>query len=141
MFRTAITSLTRQATKPQQIHRASTSIAAMALPKTQKAILQPDPQSTAVTMVTDHPVPTPKPSSNEHLVRVHTAAITNGELLWTKNFPSPRTPQSTPRSSSLVMTSPAPLSPPLHPRLSSRARRSMRAPATSVQGVPVSTRY
>lgn len=97
MFRTAITSLTHQATKPQQIHRASTSIAAMALPKTQKAILQPDPQSTAVTMVTDHPVPTPKPSSNEHLVRVHTAAITNGELLWTKNFPFPKDPTVDPK--------------------------------------------
>jgi NADPH:quinone reductase-like Zn-dependent oxidoreductase len=62
---------------------------AMAIPKTQKAILQPDKMSTAVTMITDHPVPTPKPSTTEHLIRVHTAAITNGELLWTKNFPMP----------------------------------------------------
>ncbi|KAK9252765.1 hypothetical protein V1507DRAFT_443448 [Lipomyces tetrasporus] len=29
------------------------------------------------------------PFSDEHLVRVHTAAITNGELLWTKNFGIP----------------------------------------------------
>jgi NADPH:quinone reductase-like Zn-dependent oxidoreductase len=63
------------------------STATMAIPKTQKAILQPDKQSTAVIMITDHPVPTPKPSSTEHLIRVHTAAITNGELLWAKNFP------------------------------------------------------
>jgi len=61
----------------------------MAIPETQKAILQPDRMTTDVIMVTDHPVPTPKPSSSEHLVRVHTAAITNGELLWTKNFPMP----------------------------------------------------
>jgi len=61
----------------------------MAFPETQKAILQPDKMTTDMIMVTDHPVPTPKPSSGEHLIRVHTAAITNGELLWTKNFPMP----------------------------------------------------
>ena len=57
------------------------------LPTTQQAILQPDPQSTDVILIEDHPVPTPSPSSTEHLIRVHTTAITNGELLWTKNFP------------------------------------------------------
>jgi hypothetical protein len=44
---------------------------------------------TAVTLITDHPVPTAAPFTTEHLVRVHTAAITNGELLWSKNFPLP----------------------------------------------------
>lgn len=53
----------------------------------QKAIVQPDKMTTDVIMITDHPVPTPKPSSEEHLIRVHTAAITNGELLWSKYFP------------------------------------------------------
>jgi NADPH:quinone reductase-like Zn-dependent oxidoreductase len=59
----------------------------MAIPKTQNAIVQPDKMSTAVIMTTDHPVPTANLSTTEHLIRVHTAAITNGELLWTKNFP------------------------------------------------------
>ena len=58
----------------------------MALPQTQKALLQPDLMSTEVIMTTQ-PVPSPKPSSTEHLIRVHTTAITNGELLWSKNFP------------------------------------------------------
>ena len=55
----------------------------------QKAILQPDKMETSVTMVSDHPVPTPDFAADEHLVRVHTTAITNGELLWNKNFPPP----------------------------------------------------
>lgn len=69
-------------------HHTFTSAASMAIPKTQKAIIQPDKKTTAVAMTTD-PVPTPKPSSTEHLIRVHTTAITNGELHWTKNFPIP----------------------------------------------------
>jgi len=40
-------------------------------------------------MINDHPVPIPDFAANEHLVRVHTTAITNGELLWPKNFPPP----------------------------------------------------
>ncbi|KAK9327055.1 hypothetical protein V1520DRAFT_349839 [Lipomyces starkeyi] len=88
-LRTAFITLTHQATKPQAIHRAFTSAATMAIPKTQKAVVQPDKMTTDVILITDHPVPTPKPSSDEHLVRVHTAAITNGELLWTKNFAIP----------------------------------------------------
>lgn len=59
----------------------------MATPKTQNAVLQPDKMSTAVIMITDHPVPTANHSVAEHLIRVHTTAITNGELLWAKNFP------------------------------------------------------
>jgi NADPH:quinone reductase-like Zn-dependent oxidoreductase len=61
----------------------------MAIPLFQKAILQPDRTNTDLLMITDHPVPTPNFATNEHLVRVHTTAITNGELLWPKNFPPP----------------------------------------------------
>ncbi|KFY82113.1 hypothetical protein V500_10821 [Pseudogymnoascus sp. VKM F-4518 (FW-2643)] len=79
-----------QASAPQAtLRRTFASTVAMAIPKVQKAIIQPDVQSTDVILVTDHPVPTPKPSSTEHLIRVHTTAITNGELLWEKNFPIP----------------------------------------------------
>lgn len=61
----------------------------MAIPRVQKAIVQKDKMTTEVCMIPDNPVPTPNLSSNEHLVRVHTTAITNGELLWSKNFPLP----------------------------------------------------
>ncbi|GAB7332798.1 hypothetical protein MBLNU13_g04528t1 [Cladosporium sp. NU13] len=61
----------------------------MAVPNTQKAILQPDKMSTSVTMITDHLTPTPDFSADEHLVRVHATAITNGELLWSRYFPLP----------------------------------------------------
>ncbi|KAM0723272.1 hypothetical protein Q7P37_001473 [Cladosporium fusiforme] len=59
----------------------------MSIPLTQKAIVQGSAYSTSLTLVTDHPVPTPKPFSTEHLVRVHTTAITSGELLWPRYFP------------------------------------------------------
>lgn len=39
--------------------------------------------------MTTNPVPTAKPASTEHLIRVHTTAITNGELLWAQYFPLP----------------------------------------------------
>jgi NADPH:quinone reductase-like Zn-dependent oxidoreductase len=61
----------------------------MAIPPFQKAVLQPDRMKTNLLMITDHSVPTPNFATNEHLVRVHTTAITNGELLWPKNFPPP----------------------------------------------------
>lgn len=61
----------------------------MAIPAFQKAVLQPDKMKTDLTMIHDNPVPTPDFSANEHLIRVHTTAITNGELLWTKNFQLP----------------------------------------------------
>ncbi|RFU32959.1 hypothetical protein B7463_g3380, partial [Scytalidium lignicola] len=35
------------------------------------------------------PLPIPKPNSNEHLIRVHTAVITSGELFWPIYFPPP----------------------------------------------------
>lgn len=57
----------------------------MATPKIQQAIVQPDIMSTAVEMTTD-PVPVAKPSTTEHLIRVRTAAITKGELLWSRYF-------------------------------------------------------
>jgi NADPH:quinone reductase-like Zn-dependent oxidoreductase len=61
----------------------------MVIPNTQRAILQPDKMSTSVTMITDHPVPNPNFAADEHLVRVHATAITNGELLWSRYFPLP----------------------------------------------------
>ena len=61
----------------------------MAIPSTQKAILQPDKMSTSVTMISDHPTPTPDFAADEHLIRVHATAITNGELLWSRYFPLP----------------------------------------------------
>jgi NADPH:quinone reductase-like Zn-dependent oxidoreductase len=64
-------------------------IQTMAIPLFQKAILQPDRLKTDLLMITNHPVPTPNFAANEHLIRVHTTAITNGELLWPKNFPPP----------------------------------------------------
>lgn len=61
----------------------------MAIPDTQRAIVQPDKMSTSVTMIAHHPVPNPDFAADEHLVRVHTTAITNGELLWSRYFPLP----------------------------------------------------
>lgn len=79
-----------QASAPQAtLRRTFASTAAMTIPRVQKAVFQPDIQSTDVVLITDHPVPTARPSSTEHLIRVHTTAITNGELLWEKNFPLP----------------------------------------------------
>ncbi|TVY44947.1 putative zinc-binding oxidoreductase, mitochondrial, partial [Lachnellula cervina] len=63
------------------------------IPKTMKALLQPDPASLHL-LLTDLPVPVPKPGSTEHLVRVHAAALTNGELLWRHNFPLPPSPDN-----------------------------------------------
>lgn len=59
----------------------------MSIPSMQKGLVQGSAYSTDLTLVTDLPVPTPKPSSTEHLVRVHTTAITSGELLWPRYFP------------------------------------------------------
>jgi NADPH:quinone reductase-like Zn-dependent oxidoreductase len=58
------------------------------IPKIQNAILQPDKNSTNVILVRDHKVPTPIPGSSEHLIRVYTTAITRGELLWLKDYPT-----------------------------------------------------
>jgi len=56
------------------------------LPTSMRALFQPDPQSTKLILAT---VPLPIPKADEHLIRVHTAALTNGELLWPKNFAPP----------------------------------------------------
>ncbi|MCJ1250666.1 hypothetical protein MMC30_007894 [Trapelia coarctata] len=51
-----------------------------------KALLQPDPASTSLILTTQA-IPAASPGSNEHLIRVHTAAFCSGELLWTKDYP------------------------------------------------------
>jgi NADPH:quinone reductase-like Zn-dependent oxidoreductase len=53
-----------------------------------KTLLQPNPASKSIILAIV-PVPVPKTNSAEHLVRVHAVALTNGELLWLKNFPAP----------------------------------------------------
>ncbi|KAE9373713.1 NAD(P)-binding protein [Stipitochalara longipes BDJ] len=53
-----------------------------------KTLLQPDRASKSV-ILTIVPLPVPVPNSKEHLICVHAAALTNGELLWMKNFPPP----------------------------------------------------
>ncbi|RDW65144.1 hypothetical protein BP5796_09836 [Coleophoma crateriformis] len=57
------------------------------LPTTMRALIQPDRNSTHLKLVT-LPVPQANLESDEHLIRVHTTALTNGELLWPKNFAS-----------------------------------------------------
>lgn len=70
---------TSQKSSSSRNHKMATTT----LPKTMRALFQPDPQSTKLILAT---VPLPIPSASDHLIRVHTAAITNGELLWPKNF-------------------------------------------------------
>ena len=55
----------------------------------QRAIIQPDKNSTQVRMVNDHPVPQIDKAAGEHLIQVRTTAITRGELLWPRYFPLP----------------------------------------------------
>ncbi|KAF2424405.1 NAD(P)-binding protein [Tothia fuscella] len=57
------------------------------LPKTVRAVLQPDIQSTDL-ILTELPLQQAKPNSNEHLIKVYATAPCAGELLWAKNFPS-----------------------------------------------------
>jgi NADPH:quinone reductase-like Zn-dependent oxidoreductase len=64
----------------------------IAIPSTMRALLQPDANATALTLIRQ-PVPTATPNSTEHLILVHAAAFCNGELLWAKNFP-PKNPSS-----------------------------------------------
>lgn len=54
-------------------------------PKTMRSLLQPDVEETRLTLI-QSPVPTARPNSSEHLIRVHSVSPCNGELLWTKNF-------------------------------------------------------
>ena len=58
------------------------------VPTTTRALLQPDRASTRLTL-TELPVPTPNPSSDEHLIRIHAASICAGELLWAQLYPHP----------------------------------------------------
>jgi NADPH:quinone reductase-like Zn-dependent oxidoreductase len=73
------------------------SIMTSALPSTIRALLQPDPSSTNLVLTTQS-LPTPDFTKDEHLVQIHCCALTNGELLWLKNFPPPpsSTRQNTP---------------------------------------------
>jgi hypothetical protein len=77
----------------QKLHHNINSFLALAmpsatLPTTMKVLLQSDPASKTLFLAT-RPLPVPVPNSTEHLIRVHAAALTNGELLWMKNFPPP----------------------------------------------------
>jgi NADPH:quinone reductase-like Zn-dependent oxidoreductase len=58
------------------------------VPQTMRALFQPDYMSTNV-ILTERPVPTPKPNSTEHLIKVHTVAPCARELLWFRDFPVP----------------------------------------------------
>ncbi|KAI9774042.1 MAG: hypothetical protein M1839_001927 [Geoglossum umbratile] len=55
------------------------------LNQTFRTLLQPDANSKTLTL-THLPPPTPAPSSDEHLIRIHATAPCNGELLWAANF-------------------------------------------------------
>jgi NADPH:quinone reductase-like Zn-dependent oxidoreductase len=57
----------------------------VSIPSTMKALLQPDMNSTEITLIT-RGVPTPNFDKNEHLIRVLATAPCPGELLWTKDF-------------------------------------------------------
>ena len=91
--------LTRSITLNRSINLSKAIMSSTSIPKTQRAIFQSDPLSTHLTLLPSHPVPTPNFSRNEHLIRVHATAITNGELLWTKNFPPPPSPSPSPNHS------------------------------------------
>ncbi|MCJ1241267.1 hypothetical protein MMC14_009271 [Varicellaria rhodocarpa] len=55
-------------------------------PISARALVQVDPLYKELSL-TSLRVPRVRPNSDEHLIRVHTVAICNGELLWMKNFP------------------------------------------------------
>ena len=67
---------------------ASTLDLAISIPSSTRALLQPDTLSKTL-ILTKFPVPTTRPSSDEHLIRVHAISPCNGERLWPKNFPPP----------------------------------------------------
>jgi NADPH:quinone reductase-like Zn-dependent oxidoreductase len=64
------------------------------LPTSIKAIVQPDWQSTNLKS-TEIPLPTPKPGSEEHLIKVYSTSPCAGELLWIKDFPAILGPDKT----------------------------------------------
>jgi NADPH:quinone reductase-like Zn-dependent oxidoreductase len=49
------------------------------------SLLQPDLSSRALILTTQ-PLPVPDSNSTDHLIRVHAAALTSGELLWMQNI-------------------------------------------------------
>jgi NADPH:quinone reductase-like Zn-dependent oxidoreductase len=58
------------------------------IPTSMRSLLQPDRNSTNLVLTT-FPVPTPNFELDEHLIKVHTVAPCNGELLWPSLFPEP----------------------------------------------------
>ena len=60
----------------------------MSIPSSTRALIQPD-TSLETLILTKLPVPTARPSSDEHLIRVDAISPCNGERLWPKNFPPP----------------------------------------------------
>lgn len=54
-----------------------------------RALIQPDRTEPTVTLAT-RSIPTPKPNTDEHLIRVRCVAPCLGELLWPKYFPPPQ---------------------------------------------------
>ncbi|KAF2252335.1 NAD(P)-binding protein [Trematosphaeria pertusa] len=61
------------------------------LPSTQKALIF-NTQTNALSLTSTAPVPSP--SADEHIIKVHSTAITNGELTWAPfvNWPTHHTP-------------------------------------------------
>jgi NADPH:quinone reductase-like Zn-dependent oxidoreductase len=62
-------------------------MSSITIPKTTRAVFQPDIQSTNLILTT-LPLQAAKPNTNEHLIKVYATAPCAGELLWAKNFPS-----------------------------------------------------
>src|ERR1700712_1254331 len=63
------------------------AMSSITIPKTTRAVFQPDIQSTNLILTT-LPLQPAKPNTKEHLIKVYATAPCNGELLWAKNFPS-----------------------------------------------------
>ncbi|KAH8799689.1 hypothetical protein F5884DRAFT_113948 [Xylogone sp. PMI_703] len=59
------------------------------LPTTIRALWQGDHKQPTHITLTKTTLPVPKPGTDEHLIRVHAAVITSGELFWPIYFPPP----------------------------------------------------
>ncbi|KAF7586650.1 hypothetical protein BBP40_008519, partial [Aspergillus hancockii] len=68
-------------------------MATSTLPKTMRALLQPNIQETRLILTT-HNIPIPDLTTDEHLLRVHAVSPCANELNWLKYFtpPKPRSP-------------------------------------------------
>lgn len=94
------------------------------LPKEMKAILQPSPHSTKLTLTT-LPIPRPTDPTNEHLIKVLTTSPCKGELHWASSYPGTIPPTKTPIPSqdlcgivvSSPPTSPFPAGTPIYARI------------------------